>query len=270
MNRPVALSHQNKDAIVVLDDVWVRYNEKWVLKSIHLSCFPGEILGIVGPNGSGKTTLLSVILGLIHPEKGTVRLFGRAPDKESRREVGYLPQISRADRSFPVAVLDVVLMGLYSRLGLFRRPDADSIRKAMDLLHQVNMADHAHHPFGALSGGQQQRVQIARALASQPRLLVLDEPATGIDTVAQEDFYELLARLRDEQGISVLMVSHDIGMITAHADQVACLNREIHYHGKPESCLSPEIQQKVFGDHVKVILHDAACATCLRRHRNDS
>lgn len=270
MNRPSPLLRPDPAAIVELNDVWVRYNEKWALKSIYLSCYPAEILGIVGPNGSGKTTLLNVILGLLRPEKGTVRLFGREPGKVSRQEVGYLPQISRADRSFPVTVLDVVLMGLYSRLGLFRRPNPNNIRTAMELLDQVNMADHARRPFGILSGGQQQRVQIARALVSKPRLLILDEPATGIDSVAQEDFYELLAKFRDEQGVSAILVSHDIGVITSHADQVACLNREIHYHGEPEYCLSPEIQRKVFGDHMKVMLHDPACLSCSQRHRDDS
>jgi len=270
MNRPSPLRQPDSKAIVELNDVWARYNEKWALKSIYLSCHPGEILGIVGPNGSGKTTLLNVILGLLRPEKGIVRLFGREPDKEGRREVGYLPQISRADRSFPVTVLDVVLMGLYGRLGLFRRPDPNNVQTAMKLLEQVNMADHAHRPYGMLSGGQQQRVQIARALASHPRLLILDEPATGIDSVAQEDFYELLAKFRDEQGVSAILVSHDIGVITSHADHVACLNREIHYHGEPQYCLSPEIQRKVFGDHMKVMLHDPACVSCSQRHRDDS
>jgi zinc transport system ATP-binding protein len=264
-----AASGQPQAAIVELEDVWTRYNEKWVLKSIYLTCHPGKILGIVGPNGSGKTTLLNVIMGLIRPEKGTVRLFGRTPDRSSRLEIGYLPQISQADRAFPVTVRDVVLMGLYSRLGMFHRPGRKSLQTAMDLLHQVGMADLADRPFGALSGGQQQRAQIARALASRPRLLILDEPSTGIDSVAQEEFYELLARLRDEQGISAIMVSHDIGMITSQADQVACLNREIHYHGDPEFCLTPEIQRKVFGDHMNVMLHDSACATCSRRHRHD-
>lgn len=255
--------------IVDLEDIWVRYDGKWVLTSIYLKCFQGEILGIVGPNGGGKTTLLNVILGLVQPEKGTVQLFGRKPGKQSRLEVGYLPQISRANRSFPVTVLDVVLMGLYNRLGLFHRPGRNNRVKAMDLLAQINMAEHAQKPFGTLSGGQQQRVSIARALASDPKLLVLDEPSTGIDSVAQEDFYELLARLRDEQGISVIMVSHDIGVITSHADRVACLNRQLHYHGEPDFCFDPEMQQKVFGKDLRVMVHDARCATCSRRHENN-
>lgn len=256
-----------KKIIVELDDVWVRFNEKWVLKSIFLQCFEREILGIVGPNGGGKTTLLNVILGLLEPQKGTVRLFGRRPDTASRCDIGYLPQISHAKRSFPVSALDVVLMGLYSRMGILRRPGRKEKKLALNLLEQVDMADHAGRPFGVLSGGQQQRVHIARALASGPKLLVLDEPSTGIDSVAQEDFYELLAEIRDGQGIAAIMVSHDIGVISAHTDRVACLNRELHYHGEPEFCFSSELQHRVFGKDLRFMLHDPECVTCSERHK---
>lgn len=254
--------------IVELEDVWVRYDGKWVLKTIYLECFPGEILGIVGPNGGGKTTLLKVILGVLRPERGSVRLFGERPDQHSRLGLGYLPQISQADRSFPVSVLDVVLMGLYKRIGIMQRVGRKSRDKAMALLALVNMDDHAKRPFGILSGGQQQRVNIARALASKPRLLVLDEPSTGVDTVAQEDFYELLATLRDEQDMSIIMVSHDIGVMTTHADSVGCLNTQLHYHGDPESCFTPDIQRKVFGKNLQVMIHDEKCITCSKRHQD--
>jgi zinc transport system ATP-binding protein len=258
----------DKKPFVDLNDVWVAYDGKWILKSIYFNCYPGEIFGIVGPNGGGKTTLLNVILGLVSPQKGSVQLFGNQPNKQSRLEVGYLPQISHADQSFPVTVLDVVLMGLYGRIGLFHRPDRKSRKIAMDLLSQINMADHAKRPFAVLSGGQQQRVNIARAMASKPKLLVLDEPSTGVDSVAQEDFYELLAKFRDEQGISVIMVSHDIGVITSHADRVACLNVQLHYHDEPDSCFSPDITREVFGKGLKVIVHDSKCATCYRSHQD--
>lgn len=266
MKNPGRDAESGRDVIVDLNDVWVTYDGKLVLKSIFFQCHAGEIFGIVGPNGGGKTTLLNVILGLLLPEKGSVKLFGREPDNHTRLEVGYLPQISHADRSFPVTVMDVVLMGLYNRLGFFRRPSQKNRQVAMDLLSQVHMADHAKRPFGVLSGGQQQRVNIARALASKPKLLVLDEPSTGVDSVAQEDFYELLARLRDDQGISVIMVSHDIGVITLHADRVACLNVQLHYHGDPDSCFTSRVMQNTFGKDLKVIVHDSSCATCFQRH----
>ncbi len=265
-NRTKDIVHKT-EPLVSLDDVWVAYNGKWVLKSIFFACYPGEIFGIVGPNGGGKTTLLNVILGIVRPNKGTVRLFGRKPGKRGRLEVGYLPQISLAERSFPVTVLDVVLMGLYNRIGFFHYPDRNNKKAAMELLARVNMADHAKSPFGILSGGQQQRVNIARALASNPKLLVLDEPSTGIDSVAQEDFYELLAKFRNEKGISVIMVSHDIGVITSHADRVACLNVQIHYHDEPDSCFSQDITREVFGKDLKIIVHDSRCATCDLRHK---
>jgi zinc transport system ATP-binding protein len=254
------------DPTVELHDIWVRYSKKWVLEAISLECLPGEILGIVGPNGGGKTTLLKVILGVLEPERGSAKLFGNPPDKHNRLGLGYLPQISQADRSFPVSVLDVVLMGFYKRIGILQRVGQNTRNHAMDLLSQVNMAAHAKRPFGHLSGGQQQRVNIARALASRPRLLVLDEPSTGVDTVAQEDFYELLAALRDEQNMSVIMVSHDIGAITNHADRVACLNTQLHYHGDPESCFTSDIQKKVFGKNLQMVIHDDKCLTCSDRH----
>ena len=131
------------------------------------------------------------------------------------------------------------------------------------------MAEHAGKPFGSLSGGQQQRIHIARALVSKPKLLLLDEPSTGVDSVAQEDFYILLANLRDESGLSVIMVSHDIGVITSYADRVACLNTEVHYHGGPDLCLSPEIMEKVFGKDLKIMVNDSRCATCSKRYIND-
>jgi zinc transport system ATP-binding protein len=256
--------------LVDISDVWVRFDGKWVLKSIYLKCYEGEILGIVGPNGGGKSTLLKVILGLIRPEKGTVRLFGKKPGKQSRLHVGYLPQISHAERSFPVTALDVVIMGLYHQMGLLSRLMNKHKKIALEKLEQVGMAEHADKPFGVLSGGQQQRVQIARALVSGPSLLVLDEPSTGVDSVGQEDFYELLAGLRDSpERISVIMVSHDIGVVTSHADRVACLNREIHYHGDTDSELDADIHQKVFGRNLKVMVHDPQCVSCRMRHIDD-
>ncbi|HSO67465.1 MAG TPA: ABC transporter ATP-binding protein [Desulfatirhabdiaceae bacterium] len=254
------------DPLVSIQDVWVSYDGRWVLKSIYLTCNEGEILGVVGPNGGGKSTLLKVILGLVTPDRGTVALFGQKPDKTSRIQVGYLPQISQADRSFPVKVKDVVMMGLYRKMGLFTRFRREHEETALTQLNQVGMVDHADRPFGVLSGGQQQRVNIARALVSNPRLLILDEPSTGVDSIAQEEFYELLAKLRDERGMSVIMVSHDIGVITAHADQVACLNRQIHYHGDPNGYLDPDIQDRFLGRDLKVMVHDSHCVSCRMRH----
>ncbi len=250
--------------VVELRDVLVRYDGNVVLEDIDFDLSAGEIVAVVGPNGGGKSTLLKVILGIKNIEKGTVRVLGKPPS-EARNDMGFLPQISTYKRSFPVTVLDVVLMGMYGRLGLFRRPKRREREKAMDTLGQVDMAQLASRPFKDLSGGQQQRVGIARALVSEPRLLLLDEPSTGVDVVAQESFYRLLEKFRGEKGISVVIVSHDVGMIAPVVDRVALLNRNIHYYGEPTGALAPAMLEKAFGAHVRLLVHDEHCLTCSRR-----
>ncbi len=260
-------SNDNTGAALVVElrGVWSRYDRSWVLRNVSLSCPAGSIFGIVGPNGAGKTTLIKIILGLIVPDRGEVLVLGRPPQKlgKDRSRIGYLPQISLAHRDFPVTAIDVVLMGRYSALGFFRRPGAADRARALEILELVGMADRANSPFGTLSGGQQQRVGIARALVGDPRLLLLDEPSTGIDTVGQESFYRLLEDLRNRLGLAVIMVSHDIGVVTAHTDHIACLNRTIHYHGKPDGCLDREILERTYGSKgLQVVVHDSQCPTC--------
>lgn len=255
-------SHES--AAVELDSVWARYDGDWVLRNVSLTCARGSIFGIVGPNGGGKTTLIKIILGLIAPDRGKILVLGKSPRARDRdhSDVGYLPQISLAHRDFPVSALDVVLMGRYGRVGLFRRPGNQDRKRALDLLDLVGMAEETHRPFGSLSGGEQQRVSIARALVGDPKLLLLDEPSTGIDAVGQESFYRLLGDLRDTTNLAVLIVSHDIGVITAHTDRIACLNRTIHYHGEPDGCLNQEILERTYGRGLQVVIHDPKCPTC--------
>jgi zinc transport system ATP-binding protein len=249
---------------VELEGVWARYDADWVLRNVSLTCPRGSIFGIVGPNGGGKTTLLKIILGLFSPERGRVRVLGKGPHARDRNhsDVGYLPQVSLAHRDFPVTAMDVVLMGRYGRLGFFHRPGSKDRKKAVEVLGLVGMADQAQDPFGNLSGGQQQRVSVARALVGDPKLLLLDEPSTGIDVIGQESFYRLLVELRDRMKLAVIMVSHDIGVITAHTDHIACLNRTIHYHGEPDGCLNREILERTYGTGLQVVVHDRQCPTC--------
>jgi len=258
------VENESSPHAVELEGVWARYDGDWVLRNVSLTCDRGSIIGIVGPNGGGKTTLLKIVLGLLAPDRGRVRVLGHAPDARDRNhcDVGYLPQISLAHQDFPVSALDVVLMGRYGRLGLFRRPGPEDRRKATELLDLVGMAGHADRPFGTLSGGERQRVSIARALVGDPKLLLLDEPSTGIDAVAQESFYRLLEKLRDSLGLAVIMVSHDIGVITAHTDRIACLNRTIHYHGQPDGCLDQQVFERTYGTGLRVVVHDPHCPTC--------
>lgn len=249
--------------ILEIKDVWARYkNSGLVLEAVNLELAHKKIMAIVGPNAGGKTTLLKVILGIKKCEKGQVRVMGKPPEA-ARQEMGFLPQVSTFRRDFPVTALDVVLMGRYGRIGLFRRPGSGDRQKAMQMLAQVGMEEAASKPFRELSGGQQQRVGIARALASEPRLLLLDEPASGVDIVAQEGFYRFLERLRDESGLSVIIVSHDIGVIAPIVDSVALLNRRLHYYGDPKGALNREALEKTFGSDVRLLVHDdEQCITC--------
>jgi len=178
---------------VEIEDLGASLNGREILTDINLTLPEGRFLGIVGPNGGGKTTLLRIILGLVKRASGRLQVFGKTP-KDAAREglFGYLPQHMNVDTSFPATSLDVVLMGLYGKGGAFRRISKNDKNRAGDMLKTMGMAGYEDHIYGRLSGGQQQRVSIARALMSEPRLLILDEPSTGIDVVGQEDFYTCL------------------------------------------------------------------------------
>ncbi len=195
---------------------------------INLEVTSDDFLGLIGPNGGGKTTLLKLILGLLTPQKGTVELFGRKPHAATRRRIGYVPQQSEIDPSVPATVLDIVLTG---RLGQtswgarYRKPD---IEAAFAALEQVEAAKFARRPLATLSGGQRQRVLIARALAGEAGLLLLDEPTAGVDARRERQFLELLLRLNQE--LPIVLVSHDIGFVSAHLKHVACLNHTLTLH----------------------------------------
>ena len=224
----------SSEPIILLDHVTVTYQSLVALEDVSLSVEPGAFLAIIGPNGAGKTTLLKTVLGLLRPVRGTVRVFGKAPwelDGE-RQRIGYVPQVMAVDLDFPVRAGEVVLMGRYGRIGLVRRPSAADRWAARQALARVGIADLADRPIARLSGGQRQRVFLARALANEPDLLLLDEPTTGVDVVATESLYELLRGLHDE-GITILVVSHDVGVVAAYVDMVACINRRMVAHGRP-------------------------------------
>lgn len=247
---------------IEIEDLTVTLSGKEILSGIRLVLPEGRFLGIVGPNGGGKTTLLKVILSLVKHTSGNVRVFGKTPGEAIKEGVfGYLPQHMNVDSAFPATALDVVLMGLYGKV---RRISGSDRKKAEEMLTTMGMSSYADSSFGKLSGGQQQRVSIARALVSEPRLLILDEPSTGIDVVGQEDFYHLLKGLQKRFGLSIVMVSHDIGVITSYVDEIACLNKTLHYQGSPLGALNEEVLKELYGKSMEVIMHSHLCEKCER------
>jgi len=236
-----------------------------ILSDINLDLEEGKFLGIVGPNGGGKTTFLRVILGLVKPSAGEVLVLGKEPKEMVKRGAfGYLPQHLNVDPDFPATARDVALMGLAGRAGLFRRPSGKDIQKAEEMLATMGMSGYENHTFGSLSGGQQQRVSIARALISDPKLLILDEPSTGIDVVGQEDFYHLLKGIQKRLDLSIIMVSHDIGVISTYVDEIACLNRTLHYHGNPLGAFNDEVLRELYGKSMEILMHSTLCERCER------
>lgn len=240
-----------KTEMIVLKDVWVQYDGMTVLENINLTIKQHDFLGIIGPNGGGKSTLLKVILGLVKPRKGTIKVCGDTPRK-NRKYIGYVPQYSLFDMDFPMSVWDVVLMGRLGHAGLLKKFTNIDKKMALDALMNVDMLDYKNHQIGSLSGGQRQRVFIARALAANPRLLLLDEPASGIDTVMQEEFYELLEKLNKNK-MTIIMVSHDITAVSVHVDKIACLNHRLFYHDSKE--LTAEDLEAAYQCPVELIAH---------------
>lgn len=240
------------EKILSIRDLWVYRAEHAVLEDINLELEAGDFLGLIGPNGGGKSTLLKAMLGLIKPDRGSISLFGQPP-AAARSRVGYMPQKTVFDRSFPVNVQDVVLMGRYSRRGLMHRYNSADREAALRSLEAVGMQDRARREIGALSGGEQQRVFVARSLVSDPDLLLLDEPTAGVDSAQQTEFYDLLCHLNRDLSIAIVLVSHDITAISKHVKKIACLNQRLYYHDSRE--LSNDDIEKAYGCPVEMIAH---------------
>lgn len=222
-----------RNTIIECIDVSFRYEQSTVLEDISLEVKEGEFWALIGPNGSGKSTLINIILGLLKADQGTVKLFGQNVDSFKQRErIGYVSQKSNSFNSgFPATVLEVVKSGLTRKVGLFKSFSKHDEQKALEALRIVKMDQFASQNIGELSGGQQQRVFIARALVGEPDLLIMDEPTVGIDQKNVASFYSMLNELNREHGIAILLVTHEIDLVTELATHVACLNRSIHFHG---------------------------------------
>ncbi len=242
--------------IILFKKATIAYPNRTALEEISLEVLEGEFVGVIGPNGSGKTTLLKAVLGLVLPTSGTVQIFDCSCEElrcHHRAKIGYLPQKELIDPDFPLTVFEAVLMGRYSAIGLLRRPRSADHNIVREALGDVGLLEHAHTPLGHLSGGQQQRVFIARALAQQPKVLLLDEPTTGVDATTQKSILDLIWRLRNNLHLTILLVTHDINMISPIADRLALLSTRLIAVGPPQTVLTKEILAQVYGKEVVVV-----------------
>ncbi|MBN2007263.1 MAG: ABC transporter ATP-binding protein [Anaerolineae bacterium] len=240
----------SSDAVIEVTGLWAGYGNEVVLEDINLTVAPLDFIGLIGPNGGGKTTLLKVLLGLLPPLRGSVRVMG-APVTEGRRHIGYVPQQSHFDRDFPICVWDVVRMGRLGRRRLLQRLTAHDDAIVAEALRSVDMLALKTRPIGDLSGGQRQRVYIARALATEPDILLLDEPTSSVDPRGSAGVYELLQCLNAH--ITILLISHDMNAVSAYVKTVGCLNRRLFYHNEKQ--LTPEMLEHAYQCPVDLIAH---------------
>ncbi|MCP4668800.1 MAG: ABC transporter ATP-binding protein [Deltaproteobacteria bacterium] len=241
MTRPPAIE---------VKDLWFSFDRTSVLENVTFTVEQGDFLGILGPNGGGKTTLLKLLLGILRPDRGRIRVLGEAPH-DARHRVGYVPQYTDVNITFPVSVLEITLMGRLSRShmgGWYSRKDH---LKAEAVLEKVGMWGYKKRPIGSLSGGQRQRVFIARALATEPEILFLDEPTSSVDPEFETDLYEFLRELNRK--VTIAVITHDIGAISRNVKSVACVNRALIFHG--EGQITPEMMEMAYVCPVDLIAH---------------
>ena len=248
--------------VIELRDVSFAYNGSPVLENVNFVVRPREAVCIVGPNGGGKTTLLKLILGLLQPSSGEVRVLGQPP-RAVRLRMGYMPQQVQHDMQFPATVMDIVLMGRLGRPGLrgaFGWYGPDDRRAAWNALEKVGMEGMSRRPLATLSGGQRQRALIARALCSEPELLLLDEPTANVDSLIEARLFEILREIN--RRLTVVVVSHDLGFVSNLVESVVCVNRRAVVH--PTSQLTGELIQEIYGGDVRMVRHSDV--VCQREH----
>lgn len=233
---------------VEIKNVSIKFKEISVLHDINLKVEENDFIAIIGPNGGGKSTLLKIILGLLKPDAGQVKVFGRDPH-DARDLIGYLPQKISFDPEFPINVFETVLSGRYR--GMFKNYLKEDKNAVINALKDVELLELKDRQLSKLSGGQIQRVFIARAIVREPKLLIMDEPMASVDPEMQNSFYKLLSRLKDK--MTIILVSHDVGAVSSHVNKIACLNRELFYHGPVEE--SAEGLEEVYKCPIELISH---------------
>ena len=243
----------HNDHEIILDNVSFAYKQRNILEDVNLLIHKGEFASIVGPNGGGKTTLLKLMLGLIKPDKGEIRIFGKPPD-QVRNKIGYMPQSAYLDMDFPATVMDVVLMGrLEKRTLWFTKKDRIEALTAID---EVRMTAFVNTGFNELSGGQKQRILIARALCGCPSILLLDEPTANVDLQTEENLFSILQKLNSK--MTILLVSHDLGFVSKYVKSVICVNRQVVIH--PTTLINGTLIKDIYHEDLKMIRHDHRCS----------
>ena len=238
-------------AVIELEDVWAGYESDRVLEAVNFRMEAGDYVGLIGPNGGGKTTLIKVILGLIKPERGVVRVMGVSPEK-GRHFIGYVHQIQQNDKEFPIKVWDVVSMGRLKTNPLSNLFLSETDKAVIERsLRQMDILDLAKRSINELSGGQRQRVTIARALATEPKILLLDEPTSSVDSRSSSQMYDLLAELN--RTISILLISHDLTAISTYVKTIGCVNRRLVYNGQKE--ITNEMLSSAYECPVDLVAH---------------
>jgi len=237
-------------AVIQLNDVWFTYDHQPILEDVNLAVMRGDFLAMIGPNGGGKTTLIKLILGILQPDRGAIRVLGKPP-RQVARQMGYVPQNTNISKAFPITVMDVTLMGRLGRVGRAWRYSSEDRRLAEKALERVGMMDFKNEAINNLSGGQRQRVFIARALVSEPVILFMDEPTASLDQEWQANVYSLLKDLNET--VTIVVVSHDIGVLSSYVRSVACVNRTVFYHDAAE--ITEEMLEKMYRCPVELIAH---------------
>jgi len=236
--------------VIEVHGLWFSFDGNPVLEDVNLAIHARDFLAVIGPNGGGKTTLLKLMLGLLEPDRGTVRVFGHSPGKAAA-SIGYVPQEIGINKSFPISVRDVVLMGRMRSGGGWRRmtkPDKIAARQALE---RVEMWEYRKRRIGELSGGQRQRVFMARALVGEPKILLLDEPTASVDQKGQTDFYALLKELNEK--VTVVVVSHDLMVLSSYIKSVACVSQQVFFHDAPE--ITKDMLEMAYHCPVELIAH---------------
>ena len=247
--------------LIKISNLTIKYGNHFALEKANMEICENDFIGVIGPNGGGKTTLLKAILGLIEPTQGAISFSEKLKNKG--RDIGYLPQVNKFDHRFPITVLEVILSGLAGQQTWLKPYSAKGKAKALDIVEELKLTSIMNHPIGELSGGQMQRVFLGRALVSDPKLLILDEPDTYVDNQFESELYEKLKEVNNR--MAIILVSHDVGTISAYVKSIACVNRELHYH--PSNIITPD-QLASYNCPIQIITHGDVPHTVLGVHNH--